>query len=94
MNKRSRKAAKHSHARQRASERFGVDLSLKACKQIVKQIKAGKAVILAYLDNDRKQYLVNYEGTDMRVIYDPNVQELITVLPLFERDVWSEMSGC
>ena len=85
MNRRTRKAAKHAHARQRASERFGVDLSLKACKAIVKQIKSGKAVWLSDDENGRKTYLVSYGDTDMRVVYDPSISEMITVLPLYEQ---------
>lgn len=90
MNVRGRKAAKHAHARLRAHERLGLDLSKRACETIVKQIQNGSATLVEWLSDTRASWIVEYQGTAMRVIYDTSIKELITVMPVFQRDIWSD----
>jgi hypothetical protein len=90
MNVRGRKAAKHAHARLRAHERLGLDLSRKACESIVKQIQNGSATLVEWLSETRSSWIVEYQGTEMRVIYDTANKQLITIMPVFYKDMWGE----
>ncbi len=84
--RRLRKNRQRKHASRRAEERYGLALDKRRYKEAVRQIQSGKA---KFLSRDRSpsrrgrftHWLVNVDGTDMRVVYDNSLATITTVLP-------------
>lgn len=71
----------HKHANRRAAERYGVDLNQETHREIVKQIRNGDWLDSKRLTNSRTRVEIEFRGKRMRVIYDTNQHNLVTVLP-------------
>lgn len=81
MNRRTHKTAKHAHAKQRAAEHFGINLTKDQIKSIIKQITTGKARFLDLEPNGRGTYLVMVGWQVMRIIFQHSDKTIITVMP-------------
>jgi hypothetical protein len=70
------------HTQKRALERYNLELEKEDIKNITKQIRTGDAFFIEKQSNRRLMYAVNYQGAQMRVIYDSYRDNLATILPL------------
>lgn len=86
-----KKVINHLHAKKRAKERYGIDLDKKIHKAIVDMIQAGEAIFLGRQTNSRTMWIVDIKGIQMRVLYDNNQHNLVTVLPPIIED-WEGVS--
>ena len=70
------------HAKKRAEERYGINLTSKLRKRLLQSIseKHRNAKYL-YRSKDSKIYSINVDGTLYRVAYDPIVRTIRTLLP-------------
>ena len=68
------------HARIRVDERLGFDLTRERQKQIVQQIKNGKATLIKRQGAQKFVYRVNLDGVSLKVVYHKATQSIITVL--------------
>lgn len=95
--RRSKRANNHIHARRRAMERYGIELSQELHQSIVKAIRADKQKRTRWakwqqkITNTRSLWLVEVEGQRLTVIYDKAQKSLVTVLP---PDGELEQAGC
>jgi hypothetical protein len=67
-----------SHAKKRASQRYGINLDGKLHNSICREIKSGKAERICKSTNTRTIYRI--EG--MIVVYSKTRNKIITVLPI------------
>lgn len=77
----SKQKSEFLHARRRLKERFGIDLTRKLRRQIKDDIRRGRCQVLTRPSNRVTMYLVDVKGISMRVAYDRQRKEIITVLP-------------
>ncbi len=80
-----KKAAQRVHARRRAEERYGVELTGHARKMINSQIQDGKAKFLFRQSGRVTHWMVNFEGKDMFAVYDKKNNQVVTFLPMEEK---------
>ncbi len=78
----SKLLAQRAHAKRRAAERFGLNLTKEAQREIVSRIQNGKAKFLEKQSLRISLWLVDWNGTEMRVVYDKNRKSIVTCLPL------------
>lgn len=69
------------HFKQRASERYRVELNHEGRRKIVSDIKNGKAEFVRSQSNRVTHWKVNVDGVTMYVLYDKERHSLITALP-------------
>lgn len=79
------KAAFHrQHAKQRASERYGVSLTKEALREMVSLIQRQKFPEVKFLRKHSvrvTEWSVDWNGTRFRVLYDKHRKTIATVLP-------------
>ncbi len=69
------------HFKARLKERFGIKLSRKEKRFIINRIKKGETVFLRYQPDDKRMVFgVEYKGYYWKVVFDPELDELITVM--------------
>jgi hypothetical protein len=71
----------HKHAKRRAMERYGIVLNQEVHRAIVEQIQRGDWLDFKRLTNSRTRFEIGFQGKQMRVIYDKNQHNLVTMLP-------------
>ena len=74
-------ATAEAHARQRARERYSLDLTAEDMEAIAEQCRRGIDVLWSYPQGDRRKCKVRYEGAEVVVVYDAVAGTLVTVLP-------------
>lgn len=77
-----RKQIQRLHARRRARERYGLNLSNKDITQIVRSIRSGGSISTTKQTNTRTLHVIIYDGQEMRVIYDNKRHNVCTFLPV------------
>lgn len=77
----NKKYAQRFHAKKRAAQRFGLDLTTDKQRQIVRLIQLGKGRFVKHESNSRSHWVIEWEGQLLRVVYDKVRKELVTVLP-------------
>jgi AICAR transformylase/IMP cyclohydrolase PurH len=79
----SKKQWLNQHAKQRAEERYGINLNKHARREIVKMIQENseQAQFVEKQSNSRSLWKVNYRDTSLNVVYDKSRSTLATVLP-------------
>lgn len=70
------------HARRRFYERFGVDISLRDYKELVRRVKGGGARFIRKGDASADVYLVTWRDSDIPVVYNHRAGLIVTFLPL------------
>ena len=88
MNRRTHKTAKHAHAKQRASEHFGISLTKDKINSIIKQIESGKANAIDHDIDGTSMYIVTVEGQEMVVVYKHYAKVIVTVKPNHDKGDW------
>ena len=78
----SKRISNRIHARKRAKQRFGMNLTKELESRIVKRIQAGHTEPLGKQSNTRSLHLVEVDGVTMRVAYDRSRSSLVTILPV------------
>jgi hypothetical protein len=68
------------HARRRAAQRYGLDLSPALQRLAIDAVESGQAAFIR-TTNGRKVYLLSVGGRALRVVYDPHLRSIATVLP-------------
>ena len=74
------------HALQRASERYGLLLTVGDLKQICRIIQRNQATLDKINENKTTQWFLNYNHTPVRVVISPDFYTVVTFLPL--HDAW------
>lgn len=69
------------HAKRRFLERYGMTFSTRDLDAIVSQIKTGQASFISRQSLRVTIWDVFYCGTLMRVVYDKNTKNIVTVFP-------------
>ncbi len=82
--RRSDKAtAQRYHARQRALERYGLDLTDDDLEVLVRRVQAGTDVTLFDKQSHRvTTWIMNVRGITCRVVYDKTRKTIVSFLPL------------
>lgn len=73
------------HASRRARERYGIDLF--NSYYAVQLIQDGDAEFVQQQSIRRSEWVVPYNGVDVRVIYDKKRERIVTVLPPLDTNV-------
>ena len=71
----------NAHAKQRAEERYGLNLNKQARHEIVQMIQTNQAEFIGKQSNSRTLWRVNYQNQDLNVVYDKARNTMCTVLP-------------
>lgn len=69
------------HAKDRAFERHGLDLTTADLERLAAQIRAGKSRPVRKSTNARSVHLVEHEGSWYPVAYDKTRGQIVTFLP-------------
>lgn len=70
------------HTKMRAAQRYDVWLSSDDVKSLVAQIQNGKAEFVDRQSNRVTLWIVEHQGTKIRVVYDKQRKSIVTCLPL------------
>jgi hypothetical protein len=81
----TKKMSQKEHARNRASQRYGIQLTNRDLYLIGKMIREGKATVHKKLTNSRSEHILEYQGVRMRVCYDNTRNNVCSFLPLEEK---------
>lgn len=85
-NKRSKKyktkaQSQEKHAKQRAFERYGLNLSTSDLNGIKNQIQCGNAQHIEAQSNRVSVFTLNMAGTDVPIVYDTQRHTVVSFLP-------------
>ena len=69
------------HARQRAFQRFGTNLSDSDLRRLEKRIRNGEGIQLEKQTNTRSKIAIDLDGQTVPVIYSKSQNAIVTVLP-------------
>jgi hypothetical protein len=75
----------NAHAKQRAEERYGLNLNKTARHEIVHMIQTDQAEFVGKESNTRTLWRVRYQDHDLNIVYDKARNTLCTVLPRDDR---------
>lgn len=80
----SRKTARHSraHARKRALERYGLDLTARDLDALALAIRRGQSQLIRRESLTRTHHLIVCRGRVMHAVYDKTTKAIATFLPL------------
>jgi membrane-bound lytic murein transglycosylase MltF len=81
-------AAQKHHARRRMNERHGQTLNSQQHADLVRQIHTGQAKFIERQSNRVSVWAVIHAGVEIRVVYDRNTKNIVTVLPSPAWDAW------
>lgn len=70
------------HAKRRAFERYGIQITGTDISKIRRIIRTGKADSIKKCSNSRSVYLVLYRDIQWKVVYSRTMKTIITILPL------------
>lgn len=73
--------ARKQHAARRAYQRHGIELTTEDYVSLGNQIAKQRATRVRKLTNTRAEYIVNYHGEPLTVIYSHQTKQIVTVLP-------------
>ena len=71
----------NAHAKQRAEERYGLNLNKQARHEIVQMIQTNQAEFVGKESNTRTLWRVQYQDQSLNVVYDKARSTMCTVLP-------------
>ena len=78
----SKKVSQRIHAKRRCWSRYGLELTSRQIKEIVRQVQEqDDAVFITRHSNTRTIWRVNYSGKRLIVVYDNKRQNIATFLP-------------
>jgi len=85
-----KKLSERVHAQRRLSERYGISLSGKAYKEIIRLISGSTRTNPTADFIERRSQRVSiwevpYDGRKLKAVYDQTRREIVTFLPLVER---------
>ena len=78
----SKKKGQRSHAKQRAKSRFGIDLNQHQYQELIEKIQAGRVESSKRLSLRVTEHIIEYQGKEMKVLYDKQRKTIITFLPV------------
>ena len=76
---RDHKRAARAHFVERVKERHGIKLKNNQVQQILNQVRSGK-LQLCFTKGNRKVYYYKIQNNDCRIVYDVDLDELVTIL--------------
>ena len=76
---RDHKRAARAHFVERVKERHGIKLKNNQVQQILNQVRSGK-LQLCFTKGNRKIYYYKIQNNDCRIVYDVDLDELVTIL--------------
>ena len=82
LNRRVRRSRQKIHAKNRAKERFDIELTSEQYDSLVEQIRDGRAHLVKQLSNTRAIFNLLHEGKDLFAIYHRHTARIATFLPL------------
>lgn len=71
----------NAHAKQRAEERYGLNLNKQARHDVVQMIQTNQAEFVGKQSNSRTLWRVQYQDQSLNVVYDKVRSTVCTVLP-------------
>ena len=71
----------NAHAKQRAEERYNLNLNKQARHEIVQMIQTNQAEFVGKESNTRSLWRVQYQDQSLNVVYDKARNTMCTVLP-------------
>lgn len=74
--------AQNKHAKQRALERYGIDLTRHKRQEIINKIQNGIAVLVRKQSHRVSIFSVKFEGQEVIVVYDRQRKTLASFLPI------------
>lgn len=77
----SKKIAQKRHAKQRALQRYGIDLNKTLLRTWVEQIHSGSAKFLERQSNRVSVFEITYNDKQIPVVYDRIRKTIVTALP-------------
>jgi len=77
----SKKRAQRIHAKRRAVERYGSELSNSKLNEICKSIQSNKGTFLGRSSHRTTIWEVNYNNIVYKVVYDKNRKSIVSFLP-------------
>jgi hypothetical protein len=77
----NKKQSLRVHAKKRAKERYGLDLNRTQLQEIIGKCRNGSAKLLRHHSLRVREFLVAWQGLELRVLYDKLRKEIITFLP-------------
>jgi hypothetical protein len=84
----------NAHAKQRAEERYGLNLNKQARHDVVQMIQTNQAEFVGKQSNSRTLWRVQYQDQSLNVVYDKVRSTVCTVLPKeaheFQEGGWQE----
>jgi len=80
-NRRRSSTAARRHTRQRASERFGADLSAADYTKLVRMVQLRQGRQLKDREKGREVWLLRFQGRKLPVVYDVGTRAIVSVLP-------------
>jgi hypothetical protein len=81
----TKRASNHLHAKRRAAERYGLNLTQDVHRAIVKIIQERGGKLQAQRQsNSRTIFTLPYDGNWLKVVYDKVHHNLVTILPILE----------
>lgn len=81
-----KRIAERMHTKMRLVKRYDMVVNRAQLKEMVDKIRNGKSKLLYRSSNNRSVWLVPYNNRAIKVVYDNQRGEIITVLPLKKRD--------
>jgi len=79
MGKRARPPPWRRHTKERARERHGLNYSRKMRKEMISRIPLGE--VLSTDPRGRQVIRISYQLEEIRVVYDPGLDDIVTILP-------------
>jgi len=73
--------ARRKHARVRAVERYGIELTKKTRREILLLIRQGKILQSRRISTSRSIHKVEYQGQTIVLVYSRTTKDIVTVLP-------------
>ena len=72
----------NQHAKIRAFERYGINLTAVKRYDILRQIRSRRAIFVEKQSHTRSVFVVEIDGIKMKVVYNNKAKQLRTVLPM------------
>ncbi|RZL04005.1 MAG: hypothetical protein EOP36_02390 [Rubrivivax sp.] len=73
--------AERSHTKRRLAERYGLEVSSDDLFKMAKALAHGQATLIAKQSRGVDHWLLDYQGLQLRLVFDRQRRSIITALP-------------